>query len=318
MKKMVYTAMLVLLCWAGIQAQEHEYVPMLREDLTWVGWTKRIGNHPNATEIAYTIKYRCDTIVDGITYKAFYRTMMGDEPYEYYSIGTSLSNSHPAALLREDNGRIYRLCSKNQDEENRLMFMDFDYDGSSLFYECYPLVHETGTHYEVLLYDFNTPNIYDGLTLERDDNVIVEGISRRVYTDKDERVKLVEGIGMVGESVDVLASLPPVMSGATTPPHSVFVLDAKGRLVYDVVFRDGRSDDNQWYCDSGYADFCRIFGRERFDYTGDGVADVDDLNFTVVCLLDHKNIDMIADINTDGRIDIADVNLIVNRILGKH
>ncbi|MBR1882824.1 MAG: family 10 glycosylhydrolase [Muribaculaceae bacterium] len=53
------------------------------------------------------------------------------------------------------------------------------------------------------------------------------------------------------------------------------------------------------------------------DVNGDGVVDVADVNLVVNMILGGAPIDALADVNGDGYVDVSDVNAIINLVLGK-
>ena len=53
------------------------------------------------------------------------------------------------------------------------------------------------------------------------------------------------------------------------------------------------------------------------DATGDGVVDIADVNAVINIMLGKANIIDAADVNGDGEVDIADVNAVINIMLGK-
>ena len=118
--KALYTSLLVLLCWTGMQAQEHEYVPMLREDLTWVGWYHDdTGGDWNDI---YCIKVKGDTVVNGITYKKCYRLRQEGYYWRYDPNHPIVNDTYyycdpyvPASCMREEDGKVFRLCEKGNE-----------------------------------------------------------------------------------------------------------------------------------------------------------------------------------------------------------
>ena len=52
------------------------------------------------------------------------------------------------------------------------------------------------------------------------------------------------------------------------------------------------------------------------DVTGDGVVDIADVNVLIDIILGLKEKAAIADVNADGNVDVADMNAIINIILG--
>lgn len=61
----------VSIVWSGsvLQAQEYEYVPLVREGVEW-GYTGDLGD--------YRCQIKGDTIIDGTTYKNFIGTRPAD------------------------------------------------------------------------------------------------------------------------------------------------------------------------------------------------------------------------------------------------
>ena len=55
----------------------------------------------------------------------------------------------------------------------------------------------------------------------------------------------------------------------------------------------------------------------RGDLSGDGVVDVDDLNLVINMMLGKAEKTEAADINKDGAVDVDDMNIIINIMLGK-
>ena len=54
------------------------------------------------------------------------------------------------------------------------------------------------------------------------------------------------------------------------------------------------------------------------DVNADGTVDVTDVNLAVNMILGKAPIDLIADLNGDGTVDVTDVNAIVNIVLSKN
>ena len=53
------------------------------------------------------------------------------------------------------------------------------------------------------------------------------------------------------------------------------------------------------------------------DVTGDGKVDVSDVNTVINMMLGKETIDIKADLNNDGKVDVSDINAIINIMLGK-
>ena len=54
------------------------------------------------------------------------------------------------------------------------------------------------------------------------------------------------------------------------------------------------------------------------DLNNDSVVDVDDLNLIINMMLGKVEKDNIADLNKDGAIDVGDLNIVINIMLGKN
>ena len=80
----------VSIVWSGsvLQAQEYEYVPLVREGVEW-GYTGDLGD--------YRCQIKGDTIIDGTTYKKFYR---------YTTCGLQ-KNTPCYVAVRENDKKVY-------------------------------------------------------------------------------------------------------------------------------------------------------------------------------------------------------------------
>lgn len=105
------------------------------------------------------------------------------------------------------------------------------------------------------------------------------------------------------------------VSGNTTATLS-WQLDMTAPTYYRITMAGGSSNqpcyvDDVTFC---YAD---VFPSLLGDVNSDGTVDVSDINVVINMILGNETIDFVADVNNDGEIDVADVNIIVNIILGK-
>ena len=55
----------------------------------------------------------------------------------------------------------------------------------------------------------------------------------------------------------------------------------------------------------------------RGDVNGDGKVDVSDVNVAINIMLGKNEAIPAADVNGDGKVDVSDVNIIINIMLGK-
>ncbi len=315
--KALYTSLLVLLCWTGMQAQEHEYVPMLREDLVWVGNCDWGG--------IYYIKVQGDSLVDGVTYKKVYRFLANGNYPDYESAGGIhipgfyCDGNVPAACMREDGGRVYRLFDKDR---KATFGRDWDCYDTDIHYSM--IFNETDTHYEALVYDFNTPDLY-GFNVSTPwitcSETTVKGKTSRVYKalyypqigedDYDADWLLVEGFGMLrgGRFGSDMLSPGRADDGARQSINfkTIYVRTTKGEvlLLNDKFLIDYDDADNE------------VFAGDPYDFSGDGKFDVEDLNAVINIIIGMKENDpeKSADLTFDSAVDIEDLNLVVNRMV---
>ncbi len=316
--KALYTSLLVLLCWTSVQAQEpqeHEYVPMLREDLVWVG-------NPGLQK--YYIVVEGDTVVDGTAFKKVFRRLskdaslaIGELPEGLYHSGFVFDDIHPVGLLREEMGRVYRYISYDKKDRSWVM-ANFDYATDDNTYTYI----DTSEHYEQLMYDFNDPNMYKDITFVRGKDVQIEGTPRRVYyrseryMDDNDPIQvlnqwlMVEGLGMVmgwPRGNDLLSPRRrPV--GLQIPLGAYYVRNNKGVvLAYNDLY--GYYEDNQ--------NWIWTYTGDPYDFSGDGKFDIEDLNAVINIMIGKQddNMDKSADLTFEGTVDIEDLNLVINRMV---
>ncbi|MBR6249141.1 MAG: T9SS C-terminal target domain-containing protein [Muribaculaceae bacterium] len=95
-----------------------------------------------------------------------------------------------------------------------------------------------------------------------------------------------------------------------------FLVDVKGKHELFMVYNtpDGNTGANVFdiYLDK-YEDAPGVRG----DLNGDGVVDIEDLNLAINIMLGKQEKTNAADINDDGVVDIDDVNILINIMLGK-
>ena len=182
----------------------------------------------------------------------------------------------------------------------------------------YPMVvNETDTHYEVVIYDFNSPNIYPSGYLAPFADTEIDGDLLRVYAEKygDDYLNiLVEGYGMMarmkgGNTGGDLLS-PRLKGGGgrggNIPFSIYYVRNQNGDvLLYDSSYKVWTADDE-----------CIELG-DPYDIDFDGSFDIGDINRLINIML-HKQSDdpyKSADVNFDLAVDIEDLNMYLNRML---
>ena len=305
--------------------------PLLREDLVWVG---------NCQLGPYHIQVAGDTIAGGISYKKVYRRLNDINAYPEMSdlpriISATLSESTPVACLREDNGRVYRLCDKGPDGFYR---SDWDDPDNNAYGNLYThLLNATDIRYEVVMYDFNLPNVYNWDTshygLQAGESIMIAGENLRVYKNDDVQppgvdcseddwwnyyddhkwtLLMVEGFGMLNGGWQGRDWLCPVRT-VYRSNHGIselgifYVRDSKGNvLLYDDYWLNSDEEGGLAFC-----------GSDPYDFSGDGEFDIADVNAVINIMIGLRENDpeISADLSFDQMVDIEDLNLIINRML---
>lgn len=320
--KQIYLFLLVLLCSTGMLAQEteREYVSLLREDLVWVGTD------------GYGLYYLCvqgDSVVDGVTYKKIYRHGLYSFSYStpiepYTTLNPYCRRDRPVGCLREENGRVFRLCTRGG-------YFSSDLDVYSLkFTDNYPIVvNETATHYEVMIYDFNSPNVYNGSYFTPCPDVEIGGEKLRVYAEKDQSGFsfniMVEGYGMIarhqgkksgGDLIAPFRRKGSARDGADIWFGVYYVRDLKGNvLLFDDHFHDRVVGINPIYYEE---DYDWIIPSDPYDINNDGTFDIGDINLLINVILGKQSsvtLHTLADLNFDQSVDIEDLNMYIHRML---
>ena len=316
--KTINCLLLALLCWTGIYAQEHEYVPMLREDLVWVG-TCRFGD--------YHINVEGDTVLDGVSYKKVYRKFnqeaieidSDNAIYTYLAYGIYINNSTPAACLREEGGKVYRYC----DDDG----YQFDFDAAMSYnhewIDSYNMANAADSHYEVLIYDLDNPNIYKQLRfpLHAETDVYIEGTPRRVLMSHHEAEittyrpwLMIEGLGMLNGGDQGCDMLCPGRSENSKNRNLSqlgirYVRNDKGDVLYfDDLWIEGFDAEGNYIFLSG----------DPYDFDGDNNFDIADVNAMINAMLGLREDNIIGnslDLTFDQKVDLEDLNLVINRLL---
>lgn len=285
-------------------------VPMLREDLVWVSGAKDAQGGPER----YCIKVQGDSVVNGVTYKKVFRMLASSNyPDGWYQPGFFVDKTIPAALMREANGRIYRLYKHGGPEDNERILDNFKY-----------FLHLTDSTTEIVQYDFLCPDIYllNGhqefqLSKYRRDDVVIDGTKRLVYRedlyDGDEWFEphlLIEGLGMLYGDLQGSDMLSPCRSGVKGYQPQLgtyYVRSAEGAvLFYDDFYFDY---DNEFNAVNN--------GGDPYDFDRDGGFDIADVNRVINIMTKRQDDDRFktADLTFDGAVDIEDLNLMINRLV---
>ena len=112
---------------------DENYTPLVREGIKWNCVMHKTYNYPTKpeeqdTHSFYSIKFKGDTIINGIEYKKFY--------YEFDDINEP-SNVIPRAFLREDtyNKKVYVIYNGNYTCDKGLVTMPVENDTEYLLYD---------------------------------------------------------------------------------------------------------------------------------------------------------------------------------------
>ncbi len=206
-KIFILSAITSLLCVFNINADEHKYLPMVREGVEW--HYQYEDNHPT-TGTKYDVYYRFDGAesVDGTKYNVLYR---------YTDKEFDKSKAEVAAYMREteETESVYSICKLNFAGEN---------------------INSP----EQLTYDFATPstsNEFVNFTPISVKSATVEGVDRKVIYQGD-LVWAIEGIGMA-TSDPWWGYLPyPLLSMPSAYPcNFIILLDVKEIATGNYLYR---------------------------------------------------------------------------------
>ena len=222
MKKSIILSMLMLMGVTGVQAQEPEYVPLVREGVKWV---YAFLTHPNPSdncgawvETFYTLEFKGETTINGVEYKNLV--------FDLYN-RMSEPQHGTLAYMRETDKRVYAII--NSEFNSHDLFMS----------KGYPRIENVGgAEGELVIYDFNDlKQFYDdnggGIMTEAQDTVI-NGTTRKYYASKSNpKLKIIEGIGedMVGNFLFPFCMTWPNCQ-TTRTMGLCYVMDAEGNVEY--------------------------------------------------------------------------------------
>ncbi len=134
--KKIFFSLLMLMGITGVQAQEYEYVPLVREGVQRVYLYDK-GHNEADVYVYYTEEMCGETTINGIQFKNLYR---------YFGEALDVNTVKPYAYVREADKKVYAVL----DEENKVV--DFNVNENA-----YPLIQSENyeTFGEYLIYDFN-------------------------------------------------------------------------------------------------------------------------------------------------------------------
>ena len=279
------------------------YVPLVREGVKWVYMFDNTiyieGDLVGSGDFLYFYQFNGDTLINGDTYKKLYCSLSREMNTEKMC---------PVAFLREVDKKVYALqCKKPHHEfEGTNFYPSIEIYNNYGFWEI-----DDGLLDEGLIYDFGDMNVTQSLYSfwEDDDFCPKEGETtfngQTVKTHVLSDIYLVEGVGPDGSPDrwlegygDFLEPLPIenfLVGTRQIKSGLVAVEDLNGNVLYKGI---------RHYEPGGYINFFNV--------------DVSHVSKLIDALLGKKPIElMFDDVNADEKVDVTDVNLLIDHILGK-
>ena len=220
MKKIII-GLLMLIGFTSVQAQEYEYVPLVREG---VKWTYAFLTHQTPSdncgawvETFYTLEFKGDTTINGMEYKklVFDLSNKVSEPLH----GT-------LAYMRETDKKVYAIINSEFNSHDHFMT-----------YGRPRIENVDGADGELIIFDFNNLTQFykeNGLTIAEAQDTVINGVKRKYYTElNDHRPKIIEGIGadMIGNFLFPF-NAKWVNCETTRTKGLCYVMDAEGNFEY--------------------------------------------------------------------------------------
>ncbi len=185
MKKIIF-GLLMLMGITGVQAQEYEYVPLVREGVKRVylydkGWHGMPNGGPF---VYYTDEMRGDTTINGIPFKKLYRYFTGE---------LDVSTTYPYAYIREVDKKVYAVLNEQVDLDDYNLYKNGEPKIESENFETFG---------EYLIYDFNDfVAFYDANSRIKVVSTGLESVGdamrKAYYLDEPKRYLILEGEGAV-------------------------------------------------------------------------------------------------------------------------
>ena len=194
MKKII-TGLLMLIGITSVQAQEYEYVPLVREGMQWVYAAQFNGCQYDRFDTYYTLQIKGDTVISGIPFKKLIYELSQNTPSP---IKATL------AYVREEDKIVYAVMNQNFDNQDPLYSYPFPVIKSENY----------NAFGEYIIYNFNDIIGFFGeydLPLEEGEMVSTNNGNRRYYhvtsTEGDPSIRkpgIVEGVGFDGGSGNLI------------------------------------------------------------------------------------------------------------------
>ena len=200
MKKILF-GLLMLLGITGVQAQESEYVPVVREGVKRVYLYDK-GVDENGPFVFYTEEMRGDTTINGIPFKKLYR---------YFSGELDVNTTYPYAYIREVDKKDYAVLN------DQVNLGDFN-----LYKNGYPKIESENYEAfgEYLIYDFNDfVAFYDDNSMYKivstGEEAVGDAMRTAYYLNEAKTGLILESVGAVTEG----SLLFPFVSRWVNGPH---------------------------------------------------------------------------------------------------
>ena len=253
--------LLLLIALLGFsQLYADEYIPLVREGVKWVCLETKYIESAELYEVKkrfYTIEFKGDSVIDGITYKKCYRYSDNEWVDDGYII--PCSKTEPFAMLREENRIIYVYATD---------YRIFEYSYSGFRYWSLDDWYASGQK-EVKLYELKETNHFKLSGYKQ----FLNQESEIYYFNDFENILWDEGafIEGVGFDSDVYGDLlTPFWEGA----YSLNVIYS-----YIGLHHMEDADGNIIYKGAAYTESAT--GNIDGDLNGDGIIDVEDVNILI-------------------------------------
>lgn len=156
-----------LSCWSGtgVQAQEYEYVPLVREGVKWFYAAQFNGCQNDRFDTYYTLEIQDDTVISGTPFKKLIYEL---SPYAPSPVKATL------AYIREEEKKVYAVMNPDFDNQDPLYSFPFPVIKSENF----------DAYGEYIIYDFNDIIGFFGehdLPLEEGEMISTNNGSRRYF-----------------------------------------------------------------------------------------------------------------------------------------
>ena len=248
--------LLLLIALLGFsQLYADEYLPLVREGVKWVCLETKYIESAELYEVKkrfYTIEFKGDSVIDGITYKKCYRYSDNEWVDDGYII--PCSKIKPMALLREEDRVVYAYAKDNN---------VLDHSLGDYAYWAFENYSSNGQH-EIKLYEFRENGVFN---FEGYKPFLNQESEMYSFNSMEEGL-FVEGVGFDSDIYGDL--LMPFWEG----PYSL-------GMIYSYIGLHHIEDANGNIIYKGAAYTEPATGNIDGDLNGDGIIDVEDVNILI-------------------------------------